>query len=147
VFRSPPNLVLFESSRSLPSKVNLQAQHQRGKRFHTVHSSTDHSFSGPPISLADFSSGTDFNPNVADMALGISTTAGLFQTWVTCAPLGPGLCSRLNLEHRENRLPNGGVVSGSVSRERSGMSTIFGFYRYHLGADSSSATANPLAHR
>ena len=34
----------------------------------------------------------------------------------------------------------GGVVSVSASRERSGMFTIFGFRRYYLGADSSSAT-------
>jgi hypothetical protein len=73
------------------------------------------SFSGPPISLADFSARIDFNPNVADMALGISTTTELFQTSVTCAPLGPGLCGRLNFEHRENHVPNGGVVSGSAS--------------------------------
>jgi hypothetical protein len=32
----------------------------------------DLSFSGRPISLADFSAEIDFNPNVADMALGIS---------------------------------------------------------------------------
>ena len=82
-------------------------------------SSADLSFSCPQISLADFSAGIDFKPNVADMALGISNTAGLFQALVRCAP------SRTELMRSAE--PRSSRESPDERRRRVGFGKLAGF--------------------